>query len=175
MRKMRFVSALAGVLLLAACSTSSQDSGSVNTDGDMMMGDRAPISGLESVDSTAFGPTPGTQQDLVVNIGDRIFFDYDQYDLRAAARTVIEQQVRWLAKYPNLKIIVEGHCDERGTREYNLALGDKRAMSVRNYMIALGIDPSRIETISFGKERPSVLGSDIESWAQNRRGVTVVE
>ena len=121
------------------------------------------------------GPTPGTQQDLVVNVGDRIFFDYDQFDLRQPARDVIERQAQWLQQHPTLKVIVEGHCDERGTREYNLALGEKRAMAVRNYMIALGIDGSRIETISYGKERPAVTGSNTESWAQNRRSVTVVE
>jgi len=174
---MRFISLLAGLLLLSACTTTSDDTGAVVTDGDIIVTDRASITGLDvqSVDTTSFGPTPGTQQDLVVNVGDRVFFDYDQHDLRAAARTVIEKQVQWLQANPNAQVTLEGHCDERGTREYNLALGEKRATSTRNYMIALGISPDRVSTISFGKERPAVVGADGASWAQNRRSVTVVE
>ena len=149
------------------------DQDSASSDAAMGTGDRAPITSVDTTET--MGPTPGTQQDLVVNVGDRIFFDYDQFDLRQPARDVIERQAQWLQQHPTLKVIVEGHCDERGTREYNLALGEKRAMAVRNYMIALGIDGSRIETISYGKERPAVTGSNTESWAQNRRSVTVVE
>src|SRR5690606_31008944 len=118
---------------------------------------------------------PGTQQDLVVNIGDRVFFAYDQYDLSSEARGTVERQAQWLKQYSNVSIIVEGHCDERGTREYNLALGEKRANAVRNYLIANGVEPSRVQTISYGKERPAVMGADESSWAQNRRGVVVVQ
>lgn len=132
-------------------------------------GDSATIEGYES------GPVPGSQQDLVVNIGDRVFFDYDQHTLRADARSTVERQARWLNQHANLNVVIEGHCDERGTREYNLALGEKRAESVKNYMIALGVDPSRLEVLSYGKERPAALGSNPSSWAQNRRGVVVLK
>jgi peptidoglycan-associated lipoprotein len=121
------------------------------------------------------GPVPGSQQDLVVNVGDRVFFGYDQYDLTSEARSTIERQAQWLKTYPSVSIMVEGHADERGTREYNIALGEKRASAVRNYLIANGVEPSRLQTISYGKERPAVMGADETSWAQNRRGVLVVQ
>ena len=125
--------------------------------------------------TTTNGVTPGTEQDLVTNVGDRVFFAFDQYDLTSEARATVEKQAQWLKTYPSVNIMVEGHCDERGTREYNLALGEKRAMAVRNYLIALGVDAGRIQTISYGKERPAVTGSDEAAWAQNRRGVLVVQ
>lgn len=121
------------------------------------------------------GPTPGTQDDLVVNVGDRVFFGYDSYALTAEGRQTLLAQARWLQQYPNLSIIIEGHADERGTREYNLALGDRRGNAVKDYLIALGVNPSQISVISYGKERPAVSGSNEAAWAQNRRGVTVVE
>lgn len=170
----RILSFLAVVLLVAACSSTPKDSGSVTTDGDLTAADRAPITGM-APDDMSGGPLPGTQQDLVVNVGDRVFFGYDQHDLTTEARGTIERQAQWLKTYPNVSITIEGHCDERGTREYNLALGEKRAMAVRNYLIANGVEPSRVQTISYGKERPAVLGSDETSWAQNRRGVVVVQ
>lgn len=120
------------------------------------------------------GPAPGTQADLVTNVGDRIYFGYDRYDLTPEARSVLDAQAQWLAQYPTLSVTVEGHADERGTREYNLALGERRANSVKNYMVALGVSPSRINTISYGKERPAVPGSNDAAWSQNRRGVTKV-
>lgn len=121
------------------------------------------------------GPEAGTQQDLVVNVGDRIFFGYDRYDLSMEARATLEMQTEWLKKFPSVNVTISGHCDERGTREYNLALGERRANSVRSYLIALGVSPSRITTVSFGKEQPAVLGSNPDSWAKNRRSVTEVE
>ncbi|MEZ0259691.1 MAG: peptidoglycan-associated lipoprotein Pal [Alphaproteobacteria bacterium] len=121
------------------------------------------------------GPAPGSQQDLVVNVGDRVFFGYDQYDLTSEARSTIERQAQWMKQYPSVSIMVEGHADERGTREYNIALGEKRASAVRNYLIANGVEPSRLQTISYGKERPAVMGAEETSWAQNRRGVLVVQ
>lgn len=168
----RILSLLAVLVLVAGCSTTPKDTGSVTTSGDLTASEQAPVT---DVAQTGSGVTPGTEQDLVVNIGDRVFFGYDQYDLTTEARAMIEKQVQWLKTYPNLNIMIEGHCDERGTREYNLALGDKRAMAVRSYMIALGVEPARIQTISYGKERPAVLGSDETSWAQNRRAVVVVQ
>jgi peptidoglycan-associated lipoprotein len=120
------------------------------------------------------GPTPGTQEHLVVNVGDRVFFDFDRSDLRPEARATVEALAAWLGSYPAVTLTIEGHCDERGTREYNLALGERRANAVRDYLIALGVDAGRLNTISYGKERPAVLGSNEEAWAQNRRAVFVV-
>ncbi|HEX8301660.1 peptidoglycan-associated lipoprotein Pal [Sphingomonas sp.] len=103
-----------------------------------------------------------------------INFAFDQYDIDPEARAILDSQARWLAAHPGVRITIEGHCDERGTREYNLALGDRRANAAKNYLAARGISPSQINTISYGKERPVALGSDDSSWAQNRRAVTIV-
>lgn len=124
--------------------------------------------------SAVGGPVPGSQQDLVVNVGDRVFYGYDQYDLTPEGQRTLEMQAEWLKRYPNVNVTIEGHCDERGTREYNLALGERRANAAKNYLLALGVPAHRIQTISFGKERPAVMGSNPSAWAQNRRGVTVV-
>lgn len=118
---------------------------------------------------------PGSQDDLTVNVGDRVFFGYDRYDLTPDAQRTLEMQAEWLKRYPGVSITVEGHTDERGTREYNLALGERRANSVRNYLVALGVDADRINIISYGKERPAVVGTGASVWSQNRRAVTVVE
>ena len=123
---------------------------------------------------TDSGLDPTSQEHLVVNIGDRVFFDYDRSDIKAEAQTLLDQVSVWMQTYPSVTLSIEGHCDERGTREYNLALGERRASSVNDYLVALGIAPSRLSTISYGKERPAVLGSSESSWAQNRRGVLVV-
>ena len=170
----RILSLLAVLVLVAGCSKANKDAGSIATDGNMNTTVTASPSPVDQA-ATPAGPTPGTQQDLVVNVGDRVFFGYDKYDLSPEARTSIEKQAQWLKTYPNINISVEGHCDERGTREYNLALGEKRATAVRNYLVALGIEASRLQTISYGKERPAVTGSDETAWAQNRRGVLVVQ
>lgn len=154
-------------ITLAACS--GNDKGETDmtmTDSDMMSGDQMYVDD---------GPAPGTQADLVVNVGDRVFFDTDSHTLTQQARMTLENQATWLAQYPSLEVTIEGHADERGTREYNLALGERRADSVRSYLTALGVDPSRVTTVSYGKERPAVVGSDSNSWAQNRRGVSKVE
>jgi peptidoglycan-associated lipoprotein len=162
------------VLAVAGCKSTPPDAASVTTSGDMTSStNAAPVTGVDGMQAGA--ATPGSEQDLVVNVGDRVFFDVDKYDLSAEARTTIEKQAQWLKTYPNVNIMVEGHADERGTREYNLALGEKRAMAERNYLIAMGVDAKRIQTISYGKERPAVLGSDESSWAQNRRAVVVVQ
>jgi peptidoglycan-associated lipoprotein len=119
--------------------------------------------------------TPGSNADFVRSVqSNTINFGLDQYDIDPTARAILDSQVEWLARYPNVRITVEGHCDERGTREYNLALGDRRANAAKNYLVARGVDAGRIRTISYGKERPVALGSDEASWAQNRRAVTVV-
>ena len=118
--------------------------------------------------------TPGTQEDLVVNVGDRVFFDFDKYNLGADARRTLEKQAAWLKANAGISVTVEGHADERGTREYNIALGERRANAVKDYLVALGVSPNRVKTISYGKERPVALGSNEAAWQQNRRGVTVV-
>ena len=129
----------------------------------------------EGVTAAALGtPEPGTQEDLVYNVGDRVFFDFDKHDLKPNARDTVEAQATWLNKYASVTVTIEGHCDERGTREYNLALGERRAQAVKDYLVSLGIDPVRVTTISYGKERPVALGNNETAWSQNRRGVTVV-
>jgi peptidoglycan-associated lipoprotein len=126
------------------------------------------------MDANASAATPGSQQDFVVNVGDRVFFDSDQTDLSPQAVATLDKQIQWLQTYPRYQFTIEGHADERGTREYNIALGARRAQSVKAYMTAHGIDPSRMRTISYGKERPVAVCNDISCWSQNRRAVTVL-
>ncbi len=174
---MRYFTLFAAVLIVSACGTSGNkggvETGSAET-VDITFPDN-PGGVYEDVESDDFGPSPGTQADLVVNVGDRVFFETDSSDLTLSARTTLENQAAWLQQYPNLTVTVEGHADERGTREYNLALGERRANSARNYLVALGVSASRITTLSYGKERPAVPGSNATSWAQNRRSVTKVQ
>jgi peptidoglycan-associated lipoprotein len=125
-------------------------------------------------DSMANAATPGSQQDFVVNVGDRVFFESDQTDLSPQAVATLDKQIQWLQTYPRYQFTIEGHADERGTREYNIALGARRAQSVKAYMTAHGIDPGRMRTISYGKERPVAVCNDISCWSQNRRAVTVL-
>jgi peptidoglycan-associated lipoprotein len=163
--KFKILTAAAAALLLAACSSTPEQSSA--TDGSSTTGTSTTNS------ATASTVTPGTLQDFVQNVGDRVFFSYDRYDLTPEAQATLQKQAAWLKSYPQATVVVEGHCDERGTREYNLALGERRAAPVANYLVALGIDANRIQTISYGKERPAVDGHDETAWAQNRRGVTV--
>jgi peptidoglycan-associated lipoprotein len=125
-------------------------------------------------DAMASAAVPGSQQDFVVNVGDRVFFESDQTDLTPQAVATLEKQVQWLQAYPRYTFTIEGHADERGTREYNIALGARRAQSVRTFMASKGIDASRMRTISYGKERPVAVCNDISCWSQNRRAVTVL-
>lgn len=124
---------------------------------------------------TVQGPVPGTQADFVASLmgQDTITFDTDRYNIDSADAAALQAQAQWLAKYPGKRAVIEGHCDERGTRDYNLALGDKRATAARNYLVSLGIDAARLSTISYGKERPVATGSNEDAWAKNRRAVTV--
>ncbi len=127
-------------------------------------------------DAGAGQVVPGSQEDFLANVGqygDRIFFDTDKFNVDAEDQATLQRQAQWLARYPNVRVTVEGHADERGTREYNLALGERRANSAKNYLASLGVDASRVQTVSYGKERPQAMGSDEQSWAQNRRAVTV--
>ena len=171
-----FTSALL-VFFLAACSTTPKDT--ADSSGSGSSSASSDVSSTEEGTITETSPesasiTPGSQEDLIVNVGDRVFFNYDSSDLDSDAQELLQDQVAWLKQYSDVSVIVEGHCDERGTREYNLALGEKRAQSVKNYLISLGISSDRISTISYGKERPAVVGSNDGAWAQNRRSVTVV-
>ena len=121
------------------------------------------------------GPTPGSRADFVAQAGsDTVHFATDSSDIDSEAQSILTRQAAWLAKYPNVRVTIEGHCDERGTREYNLALGDRRANSAKNFLVNAGVNAARISVISYGKERPIATGSDEESWAQNRRAVSVV-
>ena len=149
----------AALVLVAACDTTGDDEG---------------MSGANGMGNGKGVARPGTQDDLVVNVGDRVFFGFDKTDLTTEARATLDRQAAWLKKYPNVKVTLEGHADERGTREYNLALGERRAMSAKNYLVAAGVGADRVRTVSYGKERPAVLGSNEAAWAQNRRAVTVV-
>ena len=151
---------LAGaLLLLAACSSTPPPESAA-----------APTSMPPS--GTAFAP--GSQQDLAATAGDRVFFAYDRSDISPEGQQILQRQADWLRRYPNVAVTIEGHCDERGTREYNLALGERRAQAVKNVLVALGIPSGRVHTISYGKERPIVPGSDEQAYAQNRVGITTV-
>ena len=117
---------------------------------------------------------PGSVRDFTINVGDRVYFDFDSYSIRSDASRILAAQAGWLSRYPQVQIRIEGNADERGTREYNLALGARRAEAVRSFLIANGIPASRIDTISYGKERPIVFGSNEQAWAQNRNAHTTI-
>jgi peptidoglycan-associated lipoprotein len=128
----------------------------------------------ENVAGVAGAAAPGSPQDFVVNVGDRVFFETDSTDLTPQSRSTLDKQAQWLQQYNRYAFTIEGHADERGTREYNIALGARRAQAVRDYLSARGISPSRMRTISYGKERPVAVCDDISCWSQNRRAVTVL-
>ena len=168
-------------VFISACSTTSTDT--ADSSGSGSSGDfntattTSEDEATKTVDTTTSdfsGVIGGTQEDLVVSVGDRVFFGYDSAELDADAQELLQAQAAWLKQYNKTTITIEGHCDERGTREYNLALGEKRAQSVKNYLISLGISSDRVSTISYGKERPAVVGSNDDAWGQNRRSVTKV-
>lgn len=134
-----------------------------------------PTAGGETGGQVGTGAVPGSAEDFRRSVrSDTVNFALDSFDIDPEARAILDTQSQWLAQYPNVRVTIEGHCDERGTREYNLALGDRRANSAKNYLVARGVDAGRITTISYGKERPLALGSDEGAYAQNRRAVTVV-
>ncbi len=124
--------------------------------------------------ATAGAAAPGSQQDFIVNVGDRVFFDTDSTELSEQARATLDKQAQWLNQYSRYAFLIEGHADERGTREYNIALGARRAQTVREYLISRGVSAQRMRTISYGKERPVAVCNDISCWSQNRRAVTVL-
>ena len=173
---MGVIAAIAAVALVTACESATEEtsgaSGAGGAKKEMMKAPQKPAA--PTMEAKMAGPKAGSQADLVINVGDRVFFDFDKFNLQADSRSTLEKQAAWLKKHSGLTITVEGHADERGTREYNLALGERRANSAKDYLIALGVSPGRIKTISYGKERPVALGSNEEAWAQNRRAVTTV-
>jgi len=160
--KIRILTMVAAVAMLAACSDDATEQKAQTSNANQ-----------QTVKS---GPSivPGSQADFVANVGDRVFFAFDKSDLAPEARQQLTAWVAFLKKYPQDNLTVEGHADERGTREYNIALGEKRANSVKEFLVAQGVQASRLKTVSYGKERPAVLGSNETAWAQNRRGVGVI-
>jgi len=162
----KILGALGALALLAACS--SDDASNAAATG-------AGGSGAGGLGGAGMGTArPGSQEDLVASVGDRVFFDTDSTQVRGDGRATLERQAAWLARYPQVTVYMEGHADERGTREYNLALGQRRANAARDLLVAGGVSGQRIQTVSYGKDRPAALGSDEASWAQNRRAVTTV-
>ncbi len=178
----RFLAIAATLVLLSACS------GSDETLADSAGSGAAAGAGIGTTDTTGLGaPTelgaggtgaattgPGTQQDLEVNVGDRVYFTYDSSVLDDKARTTVERQAAWLQQFPAITVTIEGHTDQRGTTEYNLALGERRATAVKSYLTSLGIDPARILIISYGKERIANPAETEQAYAENRRAITVV-
>jgi peptidoglycan-associated lipoprotein len=150
MRGARLVGVLALALATAACARTADTTGTIGA------------------------AQPGSQQDFVVNVGDRVFFESDRSELTAQSIATLEKQARWLQNYSQYAFTIEGHADERGTREYNIALGARRAQTVRDYLASHGVNPQRMRTISYGKERPVAVCNDISCWSQNRRAVTVL-
>jgi peptidoglycan-associated lipoprotein len=161
------------LLLVAACASPDETVQGTGAAGGAGAGAGGPRSGIASSE-LAGQATPGSQEDLAVSVGDRVFFEYDSTVLSPEATRTLDGQAAWLNRYPDVIVTIEGHTDERGSREYNLALGDRRANAVRNYLIALNVSPERLLTISYGEERPAEPGHDETAWAANRRAVTVV-
>ncbi|MEM7616784.1 MAG: peptidoglycan-associated lipoprotein Pal [Pseudomonadota bacterium] len=164
------------IFFVGACTTTSnQDSNNANQQQRNSLNNGV---GSESVDSLVIDNSNyvvGTQSELTAVIGDRVFFEVDSSNISREAQGILDLQIAWLNKYNNLNILIEGHCDNRGTREYNIALGARRANAVKEYMVNSGVDGNRISTISFGKERPAMLGSSERFWSKNRRAVVVVK
>ena len=151
LRGAKFVAAVLATLAIAGCAKQTDQS------------------------ALASAATPGSQQDFVVNVGDRVFFDTDSSELSDQARATLDKQAQWLNNYNRYAFTIEGHADERGTREYNIALGARRAETVREYLVSRGVSGQRMRTISYGKERPVAVCNDISCWSQNRRAVTVLD
>lgn len=163
--RFKMLSLVAVAVLATACSSKPEQTAQATTGGTVAA---TPAPAKPS------GPVPGSAEDFIVNVGDRVFFGFDKFDLTPEATATLDRQANWLKTYKSVTITIEGHADERGTREYNLALGDRRANSVKNYLTAMGVEAARVQTISYGKERPQVVGSNEAAWTQNRRGVTVI-
>ena len=161
----RILAIVAATFLLAACETASQVS------GDSASTSASNTASSSSASSSSADKTPAEK---LAQVGDTVNFDFDSAELTVSARSTLNRQAAFLSLNPDLMIVIEGHADERGTREYNLALGDRRATAVRDYLVAKGINSARVRTVSYGKERPAVAGSDEAAWAKNRRAATVL-
>jgi len=155
-RAMKLIGVLAAALAMGACARN----GAVDANNPAL--------------ANASAATPGSQQDFVVNVGDRVFFESDSTELTQQSVGTLEKQAQWLRTYPQYSFLIEGHADERGTREYNIALGARRAQAVRDYLASRGVQTQRMRTLSYGKERPVAVCNDISCWSQNRRAVTVL-
>ena len=166
MRLKAILTLFAAAALLTACESSPETKATVAGSGQSTAAAPAPAPAPPA--PMPAGPRPGSQEDLAKQYGDRIFFDTDKSDIRPDAAKTLDGWAAWLAKYPNVTVTIEGNCDERGTREYNLALGERRANAAKNYLLARGVNPNRISTISYGKDKPWVMGSTEEAWAKNR-------
>ncbi len=159
--RMKLIGALGLAALLAACSGSDN----ANTGAASGMGASAAPTGA---------PAPGSEADLVANVGDRVYFALAGNTLSSDAQATLDRQATWLARYPQASVQLAGNCDDRGTEEYNIALGERRANAARDYLVAKGVSAGRITTISYGKDRPTAPGDDEQSWQQNRNAITVV-
>lgn len=157
----KIAGALAALAALTACSNDDAANTAGATTG-------------SGASATTAGVQPGSQEDLVANVGDRVFYPLDGSTLSGEARATLDRQAGWLSRYPQTSIQVAGNCDERGTEEYNLALGQRRASAARDYLVARGVSSARISTISYGENRPTALGSDDQAWSQNRNAITSV-
>ncbi|WP_338330745.1 peptidoglycan-associated lipoprotein Pal [Commensalibacter sp. Nvir] len=159
--KLKLLGAFGAALLLVACSGGNSNKGASTGNG-----------AIQS--PSVSGAVPGSQADLVANVGDRIFFPFDSNKLTDEARSTLDRQAEWMKRYPNVQVMIAGNCDDRGTEEYNIALGSRRANASRDYLVSLGISPDRITTISYGKDRPIAEGDNEDAWAQNRNATTSV-
>ena len=169
--KILIATAISSLLLLSACETASQK---VVTGTSATSGSSSASSSVDKKKSL-FAAAKQTKAEKLVAVGDRVYFDYDSAKLDSSAKILLDSQSRFLRANTDLNFIIEGHCDERGTREYNLALGEQRATAVRDYLVIQGIDPDRIKVISYGKEKPAVVGSNTMAWSKNRRAVTIID
>lgn len=156
----KLVGALAAVALLSACANKPP---------------APPVSTGTGAAAATAGPTPGSEEDLVSNVGDRVFFAFDKSTLTPDDQATLDRQAGWLQRYPNVQVLIAGNCDDRGTEEYNLALGQRRANAAKDYLVARGVDAARLQTISYGKDRPTALGDNEQAWAQNRNAITSVK
>ena len=170
----RIITLFAALGLLAACETAPNTSG--DADGTGASSSTASSSTASSSADSGSGSSSEqmTISDELIQIGDRVLFGFDSYELTSDAKSILDNQASFLASNPSVRITIEGHCDERGTREYNLALGESRASATRDYLVAQGVNPARIKIISYGKERPAVIGSNEDAWRFNRRAVSII-
>ena len=167
----KIIISILSLFLLASCETATQNA----LKGTAGKGAAGKVSAAGTSGVSKFGSAKQTQAEKLIAVGDRVLFDYDSSELSSEAKLTLDKQSRFLRANSDLTFTIEGHCDERGTREYNLALGEKRATAVRDYLVIEGISPDRIRVISYGKEKPAVVGSNDMAWSKNRRAVTTID